>query len=78
MKQIDKGCKGFEKLLLALVRKSKDNTLQNEKWVNIWAKVADYPSYCFIHRKNEYQESILQVYYSGNISQKSLNDISKT
>ena len=54
MKQIDKGCKGFEKLLLALVRKSKDNTLQNQKWVNVWDKVADYRSYCIIHKKNGY------------------------
>ena len=50
MTESDKGCRGFEKLLLALERHSKDQTLQTEKWVNMWCKVADYRSYCFIHK----------------------------
>jgi hypothetical protein len=50
MTELDKGCRGFEKLLLSLVRHSKDQTLQTEKWVNIWCKVADYRSYCHIHK----------------------------
>jgi hypothetical protein len=50
MTELDKGCRGFEKLLLALERDCKDPTLQTEKWVNIWCMVADYRSYCYTHK----------------------------
>jgi hypothetical protein len=56
MTELDKGCRGFEKLLLALERHSKDQTLQTEKWVNIWCEVADYRSYCYIHKVSELED----------------------
>ncbi len=79
MTELDKGCKGFEKLLLALDRHCKDQALQSKNWVNMWCKVADYRSYCFIHKKNQYETSILQVNDSISISEKSSGkNISKT
>ena len=79
MTELDKGSKGFEKLLLALDRHCKDQTLQNQKWVNIWCEVADYRSYCFIHKKNDYESSLLQANISTNISEiSSGKHISKT
>jgi hypothetical protein len=53
MTELNKGCRGFEKLLLALERHSKDQTLQTKKWVNIWCMVANYRSYCYIHKVSE-------------------------
>jgi hypothetical protein len=53
MTEFNKGCRGFEKLLLALERDSKDPTLQSKNWVNMWCKVADYRSFCFVHKIKE-------------------------
>ncbi len=53
MTEFNKGCRGFEKLLLALERDCKDPTLQNKNWVNMWCKVSDYRSFCFVHKIKE-------------------------
>lgn len=49
MNYVDKGSKGFEKLLIALLKQSKNDTLQNRKWVKLWDEVADYRSYKIKH-----------------------------
>ena len=49
MNYVDKGSKGFEKLLIALVNLNRNDTLQNKKWVKIWDKVADYRCYKIKH-----------------------------
>jgi hypothetical protein len=45
MNYVDKGSKGFAKLLIALKKQSKNDTLQNRKWVELWGRVANYRYY---------------------------------
>ena len=40
-----KGAKAFEKLLIALERQCKADTLRNKEWVRLWSRVADYNSF---------------------------------
>lgn len=42
MNSYDKGCRGFEKLLLTLKRQCKDDNKNNQQWVKLWSNVADY------------------------------------
>jgi hypothetical protein len=46
-----KSAKAFEKLLFALKRQSKDDSVRNKNWVRLWSQVADYSSYLWHKEK---------------------------